>query len=307
MRFVVVAVLLCAAGASLAQTASYDVRFDATWTAITHPQNYPPGPHFSGLVGGTHDSTVVFWSPDDLASLGIRRMAEWGSQTELLAEVDGAILTGAASQTIAAPPLWVVPGNISTNFEVSPAHPLITLVAMLAPSPDWFVGVAGLDLRDNGEWVEELVVDLYVWDAGTDSGVSYTSPDLVTAPPDPVTSLDAAPFTPGVPVGRYTFTRQAVAAVPTAADLAVRVWPNPFNPRTTIAWELPAAGPVRVEIFDLAGRRVRVLKRGFAAAGSGSVVWDGKDERGRSLAAAAYHAVVTSEAGRVRRAVTLLK
>ena len=307
MRIALAMGFLCIAGIVQAQTAAYSVQFDATWTAGTHPLNYPPGPHFSGLVGGTHYGAVVFWAPGELASLGMRRMAEWGSQTELLAEVEAAVQAGTAEHTIAAAPLWTVPGSLSTTFDVSADYPLVTLVAMLAPSPDWFVGVAGLDLRMGGEWVDQVVVDLYVWDAGTDSGANYTSSDLATAPPESMAAKDGAPLTPGVPVGTFTFTLQAVSAVPPATTLDLRIWPNPFNPRTTIAWELPTDGPVLVEIFDLAGRRVRVLKDGPAPAGGGAVVWDGRDGTGRLSSAAAYFVTVRSEAGRARRTVTLLK
>ena len=135
-------------GPAIAQTAGYTVTFDATWSAETHPTSFPPSPHFSGLVGGIHDGTVTFWEPGELASLGIKRMAEWGSQTDLLDEIQAAIDAGQAGTTIVDVPLWTVPGSTSVDFTVSPEFPLVTLVAMIAPSPDWFVGVDGLDLRD---------------------------------------------------------------------------------------------------------------------------------------------------------------
>lgn len=56
---------------------------------------------------------------------------------------------------------------------------LITLCAVFFlfpdPSPDWIVGVSGLELcRRNCSWVEYKVLNLYPWDAGTDSGITYT-------------------------------------------------------------------------------------------------------------------------------------
>lgn len=45
---------------------------------------------------------------------------------------------------------------------------------MLDPSPDWFVGVSGLELcLANCSWIENKVLELYPWDAGTDSGPTY--------------------------------------------------------------------------------------------------------------------------------------
>ena len=47
-------------------------------------------------------------------------------------------------------------------------------LTVAGPSPDWFVGVSGLNLcLPNCSWVENLILDLYPYDAGTDSGISY--------------------------------------------------------------------------------------------------------------------------------------
>ena len=56
-------------------------------------------------------------------------------------------------------------------------------VSMLGPSPDWIVGVSGLELcLKNCTWAEEKELFLYPWDAGVDSGISYESPDSPTFP-----------------------------------------------------------------------------------------------------------------------------
>lgn len=100
------------------------------------------------------------------------------------------------------------------------------------------------------------------------------------------------------------------AAPPTPAIVRTRLLaprPNPFNPRTTIAWELARPGAVRITIHDLAGRRIRAWSLEEQPAGQGSVAWDGVDDRGRRAASGVY--VVRMEAdGRVdARRVTLLK
>lgn len=68
--------------------------------------------------------------------------------------------------------------------------------------------------------------------------------------------------------------------------------PNPFNPRTTLSFELPAAGPARLAVFDPAGRLVRVLVDGHLPAGPHSVVWDGCDRSGREVGSGVYLARV---------------
>ena len=54
----------------------------------THPVDFPPGPHFSPLIGGTHSSGVAFWAPGALASDGIEAMAERGNPGPLAGEVE---------------------------------------------------------------------------------------------------------------------------------------------------------------------------------------------------------------------------
>jgi hypothetical protein len=88
--------------------------------------------------------------------------------------------------------------------------PLVTLVSMIAPSPDWFAGVDSLSLVENGQWVSNKVVTLYGMDAGTDSGASYASPDLVTVPRGSVSRFTGFPAIQNgaiVPFGAFTFTR----------------------------------------------------------------------------------------------------
>lgn len=64
--------------------------------------------------------------------------------------------------------------------------------------------------------------------------------------------------------------------------------PNPFNPLTTLEFELPAAGPARLIVVDLAGRLVRTLVDESASVGRHEVVWDGRDEGGRVVGSGTY-------------------
>ncbi len=65
--------------------------------------------------------------------------------------------------------------------------------------------------------------------------------------------------------------------------------PNPFNPMTEIRYEIPAEGSdVTLEIFDVAGRRVRMLVDGFRSPGEHAVTWNGISDNGRHAAAGIY-------------------
>jgi hypothetical protein len=187
------------------QTADYEVIFEATWSAATHPVQFPQSPHFSPPVGGTHNSNVIFWEPGGIATFGIELMAETGNTSGLSNEINAEIVAGFADQSFVANGINS-PGTRSLNITVDQSFSELTLVSMLAPSPDWFVGVHGLPLFDQGWWVPEIVVDLFAYDAGTDDGTTYESANADSSPPLPI-SLQGFPLEVGVPVGTMTIRR----------------------------------------------------------------------------------------------------
>jgi len=64
--------------------------------------------------------------------------------------------------------------------------------------------------------------------------------------------------------------------------------PNPFNPRTSIDFELASRSRVIIEIFDVEGRRIRRLLDRMTAPGGHTVNWDGKDDQGRRMSSGVY-------------------
>ena len=216
-----------------AETAEYELRFDATWTAETHPQDYPPNPHFSPLVGGSHSDAVVFWEVGGIATQGIESMAETGSTSALRTEVNAAIDNGTAREFIRGSGVGAPPASTSLEFTVSQDHPLATIVTMIAPSPDWFVGVNSLSLIDNdGQWIDQIVVDLYPYDAGTDSGITYTSPNEDTDPQEPIAEITGYPFLNNdevLPLGTFTFTRINGPCLKLCVDQLVHCEPSLFT------------------------------------------------------------------------------
>jgi hypothetical protein len=96
-------------------------------------------------------------------------------------------------------------------------------------------------------------------------------------------------------------------AVP-AANAALRQnVPNPFNPMTNIAFELPRAARTTLVVYDMAGRTVRTLVDGMLPAGEHSATWNGTDERGRQVATGVYlYHLRSGELDEVRR-MTLVR
>jgi hypothetical protein len=75
---------------------------------------------------------------------------------------------------------------------------------------------------------------------------------------------------------------------PAFADRLHGAHPNPFNPTTTLVFELAAEGPARLEIYSVKGRRLRSLLDGRLAAGRHELQWDGRDDAGRHLPSGLY-------------------
>ena len=108
-----------------------------------------------------------------------------------------------------------------------------------------------------------------------------------------------------------TFTIDKAAGVdPTpraATTVTLAAVPNPFNPTTTLRYDLPAAGPARLAVYDLSGRCVRVLRDGGLPAGSGEASWDGRDASGRAVASGTYVAQLQAAGAAVTTRLSLVR
>jgi hypothetical protein len=108
---------------------------------------------------------------------------------------------------------------------------------------------------------------------------------------------------------RLEWISDATASLPAApAAFALHApAPNPFNPATTLRFDLPAACAVKLEIVDVSGRCMRVLVDELLPAGRHEAVWDGRDARGRALASGVYSCRLRAGAFEQARTLVLLK
>ena len=74
----------------------------------------------------------------------------------------------------------------------------------------------------------------------------------------------------------------SIRAIPAEFKLSHN-YPNPFNPTTTMSYQLPEANKVVVTIYDILGHRVRTLVNKNMEAGYYSVIWNGLNENGKAL------------------------
>ncbi len=145
-----------------------------------------------------------------------------------------------------------------------------------------------------GVWsLQRVSLNAYCGPGNTDVRLRFrmTSDDH-QGPPVPGWYIDDIQLIEGIDVSEIA-TRQ-LPAVPDRFALHQN-YPNPFNPTTTIRFDLPVAGKITLQIFNIKGELVRSLVAGTYSAGSYTVTWDGRDDRGISLASGVYFYQLTAK------------
>ena len=240
--------------------ATYDITFTNYWNDIDHGP-LPSNAHYSKLVGANHNSNVVFLENNSLASIGIENVAEDGVNTNFQNDVTTQKTNGNAEQYINGNSLFLSSGStIEINgLEVSDSFPLLTLVSMIAPSPDWMLFINSLELRDVSGWKPSISVDLYPYDAGTEEGSTYNMTNLETIPQDVITSLRGiAPFN-NTKVATLSIVLQNVlnnSALDTFETL--KVYPNPVKDKLSIR-NFSNNKIETIQLFNVLGKLVQEI------------------------------------------------
>jgi hypothetical protein len=106
----------------------------------------------------------------------------------------------------------------------------------------------------------------------------------------------------------FTLTGGVTAAGATPfRNTLLPAYPNPFNPETTIRYELAARTHVSLRVYDVSGAVVRTLVNDVKAAGSYSMTWNGKDDHGSSVSSGVYFYRITAGSFQDVRKMTLVK
>ncbi len=129
---------------------------------------------------------------------------------------------------------------------------------------------------------EGETVEFQVFDA--DAGVICVVTEQVDWQADAVVGTVTQPFV----LSAISGEEEEDGGVPKAYSLGQNV-PNPFNPSTTVYYDVPSGGGnVSLRVYDVSGRLVRTLVDGHETEGSKSVTWDGTGDRGQSAASGIY-------------------
>ncbi|MBC8367891.1 T9SS type A sorting domain-containing protein [bacterium] len=261
-----------------------------------------------GSYSGTFDATGEILDPDlgwaegQTQSVGGRMeimsdtLTVWGYGAKLNADttVDvAAIFTRTAGTEL-------LPGNYpvdTTNF--------LTIYG-------FFDNVAAFEIpgegEDMAEWLANLVADHKFF--STSGSITFTEIDenglagtFTGSMADPgdftIITVDNASF---------DMDGQAVTDAPELPAFASHGnFPNPFNPKTTLRFEMPHAGYIRARVFDVTGREVRVLAEDWFDAGAKELVWDGRDAKNHNLPGGVYLYKIETPGGVVSGKMVMIK
>lgn len=239
-------------GQRLLAGATYELQVDVTWSEQTHPGRSPPPevfPHLSWIGGGTHADGASFWAVDTMGSPGMRTMALGGNTEPFETELEAERGDGAVARTFRWEGLGFgdPPGSRGNGFfapsttrgtfiDVLASHPRVTLVTMLGPSPDWFVGTppGGLVLTDSEGWRGDVVHDLRPLGGGV-RDLNPANPwnllpcdddpslcQVFTDPPGPLSWIEADSYLGDASVGSFSLLPLSVPEplVPSPAQAA---------------------------------------------------------------------------------------
>jgi hypothetical protein len=138
--------------------------------------------------------------------------------------------------------------------------------------------------------VQSWTDPVYVYSANADTMLRYRVYAWYSS--NGVTGLSDAAYlgvTYGIPNNSAVMPIGALAGgVPIAKEFSVGSYPNPFNPSTTINYELAKDASVKMEIYDAMGRKVKTLLDGSRSVGYYSVVWNGRNDQGMDVASGVY-------------------
>ncbi|HEV8083332.1 MAG TPA: spondin domain-containing protein [Chitinophagaceae bacterium] len=155
--------------------ASYKAIISLDWSSPKF--TVPAGVHVTPIIGMIHSKDTSLWIPGKIASPGLEDVAEVGNNIKMNAELDAILLKNKALSKFAIPAPGVT-SSVETNFTFNTNYSYISFASMIAPSPDWFMGIHDVTLFDGKIWLNDVTLNIMVYDAGTEEGdvFGYNNP-----------------------------------------------------------------------------------------------------------------------------------
>lgn len=254
------------------------------------------------------EATVVTVNPDGSYPAQIRIANNSSNAPELILPVHLTI-GGIASPAITLDPAFIAdtltagqsPVTYPLTITNSGNGTLVYLASDSTLSGSGWLSVGGIPLGNLGEG-ESTVLEVEVDPAGLAAGQSYQGMVIITS-----NAVNGAQQV--VPV---TIFIQSSSGIEDEGSFPRRLalhanYPNPFNPATEIAFDLPAAGRVRLAIYNILGQLVRTLVDAPLAPGTHRVEWDGRNEAGMEAGSGVYLYRLSFKGRVLTRKMTLIR
>jgi hypothetical protein len=191
------------------EAACYNITFTGHWTATAQGGALPAGAHFTVLAGSVHRVDTSVWRLGQVASPGVEQIAETGQLARFLEEHADARARGDAASLVCGDRIGPT-GTVHTSVVVPKSRPHISVISMVAPSSDWFVGVDSLSLLDDGgAFKDSIQVWLRLNDAGTErDDRAFSLANAAMQPAEPILDQHDQVFAPGArPLALLTLAR----------------------------------------------------------------------------------------------------
>ncbi len=148
----------------------------------------------------------------------------------------------------------------------------------------WFDAGDFLEGQDGGQLQRGLDLDVSL---NNEVVLAWTRRDTIEGVPQPQQVWMARPYEPADVPGS--------GASPVKA--ALTAWPNPFNPKVTLAMDAPVAGSATLDVYDVRGRHIRRVFEGDLSVGRREIDWNGRDTAGRQVPSGVYFARLKTVGG----------
>ncbi|XP_021707923.1 spondin-2 [Aedes aegypti] len=170
----------------------YRIKLATNWSKKLFPKHYPefrPPPQWSITYGQSHNNSYHLFRMKDYASPAIQAFAESAHSRTLQEELARQNSIIYDEFHMAKIPKGA--GSTQGTFFVDGRHHKVSFITKIIPSPDWFIGLDSYDLCSDGQWVDDITLDLHPVDAGTSNGLTFTSPKWPTNPPGVIEKITA--------------------------------------------------------------------------------------------------------------------
>jgi hypothetical protein len=149
---------------------SYSCTFTNNWSADNHSK-YPGSAHWSPPVIAAHGKKYSMWEPGVLATKGVENVAETGSTSKLIDEIEDAQEDDFVGEYVKGGVTFNsdTQSQIFDDIVLTPWFNTMSSITMIAPSPDWYTGFYDIKPIDKSSdvWYQSFKVETFPWDAGT--------------------------------------------------------------------------------------------------------------------------------------------